>query len=292
MNMEGVMTETLNEVWLHTLEHGRQERRRTLARRLADNPVAGVPGPELHAHLEGMPARYWESASESELVWGLRTVHTFLGNVVSGDSAAWTPIIDWRHVPERGFTRVMVCTWDRRGLLAKIAASFSAVRINVTHADVYTRADNIVLDVFRVKDGIAPFTPDSTRLKQMAFLLEGALAEPPRFASTWAGLYHKLVPYRIEIPPLVVLDNETSPEFTIINIEASDRLGLLYDVLSVVDDMRLNVAQAEIDTEDGIACDVLYVNDTNAQKIIDPSQLRMIHDSLLEALLAQPEVTE
>ena len=290
--MEAVMTETLNQVWLHTIGEGRQERRRYLASRLADNPVAGVPLGELHAHLDGMPARYWESVSESELVWGLRTIHTFLGNVVSGETPFWTPIVDWRHVPERGFTKVMVCTWDRRGLLAKIAASFSAVRINVAHADIYTRADNIVLDVFRVKDGIGPFTPDSSRLKEMAFLLEGALSEPPRFASTWAGLYHKLLPYRIEIPPLVVLDNEISPEFTIINIEASDRLGLLYDVLRVLDDMRLNVAQAEIDTEDGIVCDVLYVNDIHGGKILDPSHIRMIHDSLHEVLSSQPELVD
>jgi [protein-PII] uridylyltransferase len=289
LSMNTQASDARDALWLNTLDQGREERRRYLIRRLRENPVAGVPEAELQAHLEGMPGRYWERVSESELVWGLRTIHTFLENVVSDASPPWIPIVDWRHVPERGFTKVLVCTWDRRGLLAKIAAAFSAVRINVTQADVFTRADNVVLDVFRVRDGIEGFTPDSSRLQQMSFLLEGSLAEPPRFASTWAGLYHKFLPYPEGVRPLVVLDNQTSPEFTIVNIEASDRLGLLYDILHVLDELRLNVAQADIDTDDDIACDVLCVTDVHGRKIVDPSQLRLIGDGVREALMAPVE---
>jgi len=290
MTTEMEFLESSHAIWLHTLEEGRQERRRYLAKCLAQNPVAGVPELEISAHLEGMPPRYWERVTESELVWGLRTVHTFFENIVSGERPASAPIVDWRHVPERGFTKVMVCTWDRRGLLGKIAAAFSGVRINVTQADIFTRADNIVLDVFRVCDEGQPVPPESVRLQQMSFLLEGALADPPRFASAWAGIFHKLLPYENRIRPLVVLDNESSPEFTMINIEASDRLGLLHDILCVIEEMRLNVAQAEIDTEDGVACDVFAVTDAHGRKIVDPGQLRLIGDSLREALVAPAEV--
>jgi [protein-PII] uridylyltransferase len=289
--MDTVCTDIITgkALWLNTVAEGRQERLRYFAKRLVQSPVAGVPETEVSAHLEGMPARYWERVTESELIWGVRTIHGFLEHVVCANTPAWKPVVDWRHVPERGYTKVMVCTWDRRGLLAKIAAAFSGVRINIVHADVYTRADNIVLDVFRVCDGAQPFTPDSSKLQQMSFLLEGALAEPPRFASTWAGLFHKLLPYTTRIRPLVILDNDSSHEFTVVNVETSDRLGLLCDILRVMDALQLNVAQAEIDTEDDVACDVFFVTDAHGRKITDRAQLAFIGDTLREALMAPSE---
>src|SRR5688572_23774817 len=107
-----------------------------------------LPEAELRAHFEGMPNRYWQRVNRSEVVWGLQTVHSFLETVVASDAPAWTPIVDWRHFPARGFSKVMVCTWDRRSLLVKIAAAFSAVGINIIRADVYTRADNVGVEVF------------------------------------------------------------------------------------------------------------------------------------------------
>src|SRR5687768_7637620 len=62
----------------------------------------GLPEAEVRAHFEGMPNRYWQRVNRSELVWGLQTVHSFLETVVASDAPAWTPVVDWRHFPERG----------------------------------------------------------------------------------------------------------------------------------------------------------------------------------------------
>src|ERR1041385_1383234 len=97
-----------------------------------------------------MRARYWKRVTKSELMWGLETVHAFFGRVDAADPSASVVVADSRHYPERGFTKVMVCSWDRPGLLAKIAATFSALRVNIRRADVYTRADGVALDLFEV----------------------------------------------------------------------------------------------------------------------------------------------
>lgn len=251
--------------------------------------LTNLPEVEVRAHFDGMPERYWQRVGESELLWGLRGIHTFLERIVDNDTPGWTPVVDWRHFPERGFSEVMVCTWDRRGLLAKIAAAFSAVRVNILQADVYTRADNIILDVFRVCDAAGCLAPESTKLQQMTFLLEGALAEPPRFASVWAGLYHKLLPQKKGGRPLIVFDNTTSNDFTIMNVEATDRVGLLHDILHALDAMGLDVAQAIIDTEHDVACDVFYLSDGHGRKILDAACLRTIDASVGAAILAAPE---
>src|SRR5438094_7809316 len=53
-------------------------------------------------------------------------------------------------MPAQGHTVLTLCSWDRQQLLSKIAGSISLVRLNILSADIYTRGDNVALDVFRV----------------------------------------------------------------------------------------------------------------------------------------------
>src|SRR3954464_2254694 len=165
-----------------------------LRRRLLHHPLEGIPQEEVEAHFDGMPSRYWDRISDTELVWGLQTVHRFLTGLVATDSGETVVATDSRHFPRQDITKFLVCTWDRQGLLAKVAGYISALRLNVVRAEVYTRSDNIVLDVFWLCDSAHRHISDPERLRQLAFLLEGGLSEPPRFVSTWACDSHKLLP--------------------------------------------------------------------------------------------------
>jgi [protein-PII] uridylyltransferase len=247
---------------------------------------AGVDAEEMEAHFRGMPAHYWERVTESELSWGLETIHKFLHLVSEVNSSAVAPVLDWRHMPEDRWTKVMICTWDRHGLLAKAAAAFSAVGINILQADVFTRADNIVLDVFRVCEARpnTPIVPE--RLKEMLFLLEGALSEPPRFASIWASLGHKVLPHGFRQRASAVFDNSSSREHSILRVEALDRIGLLCDILSALADCNLNIDQAVIDTAGETARDLFYLRDANKKKITEPDRLEFVRNQVLEAINA------
>ena len=62
------------------------------------------------------------------------------------------PVFSWQPFPEQGHTVSTLCSWDGQELLAKIAGSISLVPFNILSADIYTRGDNVVLDIFRVCD--------------------------------------------------------------------------------------------------------------------------------------------
>ncbi len=64
----------------------------------------------------------------------------------------WPPRSPGRHFRDQGHSIASFCAWDSQDLLAKIAGSFAVVPINILSADIYTRGDNVVLDVFRVCD--------------------------------------------------------------------------------------------------------------------------------------------
>src|SRR6185436_18583167 len=113
---------------------------------------------------------------------------------------------------------LMLCTWDRQGLLAKAAASFSAVKLDIVEADVFTRADNIVLDIFTVVNADSRGLASQTQLQEMTFLLEGALSEPPRFASIWACSRHKYMAHQGRSTPQITCDNFTFADRTIVHV--------------------------------------------------------------------------
>jgi [protein-PII] uridylyltransferase len=260
-------------------------RRRALYLSVQQNVLAEIDAEEIDAHFNGMPLRYWERTSQQELVWGLETIHQFLCVVAQPNSPAIAPVLDWKPSPDGRSTRVILCTWDRHGLLAKAAAAFSTVRINVLQAEVFTRSDGIVLDVFRVCE--ADHTPvvDTARMQKTLFLLEGALCDPPRFASFWACSGHRLVAGANTAPPEITFDNTSAPDHTLLRIEAVDRLGLLSDVLGALADCSLNIDHALIDTADHLVRDVFYLRDRHGAKIFDDARLGLIRKLVTDAVV-------
>jgi [protein-PII] uridylyltransferase len=259
------------------------ERRDWLRARLKQRPELNLAEDELDVHFSAMAQHYWECVSEAELEWGLETVHGFLELVASPDVPATAPFVSWRRIGTSGTVRVMLCTWDRLGLLAKAAAAFSAVRLNIVQANVFTRVDNVVLDTFTITgaDGHSAVIP--SQMEQMGFLLEGALSEPPRFASIWACSRHKFLAPASQASPKIDFDN-TSADNTLIRIETPDRLGLLYDILQAIADSGLNIKQAQIDTENNLARDTIHVTDATGLKVLEQSQLDAVRAKLEAAL--------
>ncbi len=56
----------------------------------------------------------------------------------------------WIAKPEQGHSEVWVCGWDRPRLLERIAGAFLSAQVNILSADIFTRGDNLALDIFRV----------------------------------------------------------------------------------------------------------------------------------------------
>ena len=108
--------------------------------------------------------------------------------------------------------------------------------------------------------------------------------QSPSFASYWACTRHKFLGLPSATPPFLSFDNESSPDCTLLRLEAPDRLGLLADILQALADSGLNVAHADINTDEDQAHDVFHFTDVAGLKILDPVQLRFIRRRLLSAM--------
>jgi [protein-PII] uridylyltransferase len=250
----------------------------------------GLRSEELELHFVGMPLRYWPRVDAATLRWHLDIVHEFIDGLARSDGMLAPPVVRWRHLPDRGFSEVVVCTWDRLGLLAKIAGSFAAVGLNIVRADIYTRADNVVLDIFQVCDEQVRHVQDISRLKQMEHLLTVALspnAGGEHALRTW--MQRASEPSAADLATsaktsMVMIDNERSDDYTVLEILAADRVGLLHDVLEAVSAGDVDIAHAIIVTEEGEAADVFFLTGTDGKKICDTKRLKQIRESVLAAL--------
>ncbi len=133
---------------------------------------------EVEAHFEAMPDNYFRAFGVEEIARHAQLFRSFLGNLFLRRVHPLTPAVAWEPLPEQGHTTVSLCTWDGQQLLAKIAGSFSVVPLNILSADIYTRGDNVVLDVFRVCDLSARAVTAQSDFDLVEGTLRRALSEP------------------------------------------------------------------------------------------------------------------
>jgi [protein-PII] uridylyltransferase len=245
---------------------------------------------EIEAHFEFMPENYFRASDVSKIVEHLQLFRSFLRNVSSEGDFPLAPAIKWKALPQQGHSVVTFCTWERERLLAKIAGSFSVVPLNILSADIFQRADNLMLGVFRVCDPKArPVTHqrDFVLVEQTLHrALENQSFDFLPLIEKAKRQSHRLTT-GIEFPTRIAIDNKTHPAYALIEIQAPDRLGLLYDVLTCLARENLLVLLSRINTQAGAAIDTLYVVDRSTRaKITDPNRIRAIQQRLQNVILS------
>ncbi|MBI4023351.1 MAG: [protein-PII] uridylyltransferase [Verrucomicrobia bacterium] len=245
---------------------------------------------EIAAHFAQMPSRYWRRIDDDELVWHFEILHAFLERLMDEASEGAPVVVRWRHFPDRAYSEAVVCSWDRHGLFAKIAGSFAASRINILNADIYTRSDDLVLDIFQVCDLEHHAIQDASKMAQMEQLLALSLGGNSKVSFTdairqeYESMRH--IPHQDEerFPTVVTFNNDDSRDYTILEIQTPDRLGLLHHILQVLTGCGLDIGLAKISTEKGAAMDVFYLTDTEGRKVVEPDRLASVRNELLEAV--------
>ena len=86
-----------------------------------------------------------------------------------------------------------------------------------------------------------------------------------------------------KVEPLAIFDNRASSMYTVLEINARDRTGLLYDLTSVLHGQRISIYSAHIATYGERAVDVFYIQELDGRKITHPGRLRSLESKLLEA---------
>ncbi len=244
---------------------------------------------EIEAHFDYMPDHYFRAFGVEEIVAHLDLFRSFWRGLYLGDEPAHLPALRWEAQAEQGHSVVSICTWDRQQLLASIAGAFAVASVNILSADLFVRGDNLVLDVFRVRNEKFGPVSDPREIATVESVLRIALAGE-RFDMTplLANVRRKSrkVTQEIEFPTGITIENKSHPASTLIQVETADRLGLLHDLVACLGRNNVHIALARINTEKGAAIDTFYVTDAQSRgKITDTKRIDQLQEELTAATL-------
>lgn len=189
-------------------------------------------------------------------------------------------IITHRHYPEKGYTELTVCAYDAYGMFFRTAGTLASKNLNILRAQVYTSKNGVMIDTFQITDADGKLTDYDAAWESVTSELHTALmmktrpAEPVIAVSDRSGMVRTTVDF----------DNDSSEMFTIIDVTAQDRVGLLYQITKTLYDLNLDIGSAKIVTEGARIMDSFYVTDLFHKKIGDEQRLAKIREALIAIL--------
>jgi [protein-PII] uridylyltransferase len=269
-----------------------EERQREL---LAEEVCSLLPrsfgSDEVQAHFGALPARYFRIHNAREVFADLALAHRFMHQQIAADDRALEPVVTWHNEPDRGYTSAKVCTWDRAGLFSILCGSFSASGVNILSAQIFSRSDGIVLDTFYVTEAQTGGLVGREARERFEDLLGKALTGREMDLTALIArrkvarpLYHALPGERIRTR--IHFDNDTSADFTVIDLETEDHLGLLHTVSGALASLGLDIALAKITTEKGAAVDTFYVRDGDGRKLDSAARQQQVAEEIYAAIRA------
>ena len=195
------------------------------------------------------------------------------------------------HFPERGFSEFTICARDRIGLFRDMVGALSSHGLNILSVRLVTSSTGWALDVFRIEHNQGEVDATSADVwAGVAVTLEEIFSGEVDAASIVSKVLlnrSRRIGDRTAArrsSTRVEIDNRLSREFTVVDVYASDRPGLLFLVADAMFRLGLDIHLAKISTHLTAVLDVFYVTDAGRSKIDDPARLDEICGAITAAL--------
>jgi [protein-PII] uridylyltransferase len=274
-----------------TLQCDPLRRAQAEARAYASQQRGAVDPAFFEEFLSSMPERYVLSNAPAEIVAHARVAQAARGR------ALYLQLVTSRHAGVAELCVVISGSGDARtygpdrpGLLAAMASAFTACRLEIHAAQIYTRAlpdgSEQVLDVFWVRDrvygldGVEPALPkfEETLRELIAGKVTPAQLLQQRAPTRWSDRPCPAVPTEVAI------DNRSSSRYTIIEVIAQDRPGVLFRLAHTLSVLGLTIAFAKVNTEGNRVVDIFYVTELDESKVGSRARSQQIEQQLMAAL--------
>lgn len=192
--------------------------------------------------------------------------------------------IDACYYPDRGATLVTVFAADHPGLFYRIAGAIHLAGGNIIDARIHTSSNGMAVDNFLIQDPFGRPFKELSQLERLKRNIEDALTNR---AKLMTQLDAKPKALRradaFKIAPSVLIENQASNRFTVIEVNALDRPALLNNLALALFESKVTLHSAHIATYGERAVDTFYITDLFGAKIEGRAKLKSIETKLLEA---------
>ncbi len=226
----------------------------------------------LDQHFCQLASRYLLSANPETMV-----KHLKLEAQLDGKQITW----EVEEVRERE-AELTIVTKDSLAFLAKAAGVITLHDLDIREAQIFTKDNGVLLVIFYL---LLPSRQEKYEkwedlLMDLEKVVSGKIAIDYRIASkalTETGQREGRTSHR---PTRIMIDNESSEKYTILEVYSDDRPGLLYLITRTLVDMQLRIFVAKISTQVDQAVDVFYIKTADGKKMEDSQQIEEIENAL------------
>jgi [protein-PII] uridylyltransferase len=215
---------------------------------------------EITRFLEGLPQRYLQLFSRDAIYR-----HVRLARDIRPDE------VHLSLEPVDGIWTLAVVTLDKPFLFSNICGVLSSFGMNILRGHALTNPNGLVLDVFQFTDDEQFLKLNADGTLRVLRVLEDVVSGRADVTQRLRGRERSVLKSVARFAPLVRGDNSASARYTILDIVASNALGLLYRISRVISQHGCEVDLVLIATEGEKAIDVFHITKSGA-KLTDPEQ--------------------
>lgn len=233
---------------------------------------------EISAYLERHYDAYWYTVNLEHQIMDAKLL-------ARAGAAKDTVAFDVRTDNFKSITEITVYVPDHPRLLALLTGACAAGGANIVGAKIFTTTDGMALDTLLIQREFENTDDEHRRIDRILALMRQAFAGEIQLRKAVAEASRpkgRIKAFTVE--PQVILSNDTSNRFTVVEVAGLDRLGLLFKLTDSLFRLNLNIASAQVTTFGERAVDVFYVTDLIGQKITSKTRLRAIEGNLLDVL--------
>jgi [protein-PII] uridylyltransferase len=157
----------------------------------------------------------------------------------------------------------------------------SSFGMNIIRGHALTNPNGLVLDVFQFTDDERFLALNDDAQDRLLHVLENVVAGREDVAARLRGRERGALAVKsgARFPPVARADNEASSRYTILDIVATNALGLLYRISRVISQHGCDVDLVLIATEGEKAIDVFHIT-KGGSKLTEAEQQRLTSDLL------------
>ncbi len=270
---------TLHDLAEERLRLGHKQRGRVeeVALKQAELQQAlGWSGKAVRAHGRRLPDSYW-LAEPAE--WILANARQIAASEARFGPASPSIQVDGE---AEGATRVSVFAPDQAGLFYRICAGLARAGASIVDARIHTTRDGMALDNLLVHDRQGRPYGDKRRRQRLSRELLAALTSE-ELPSLPAGRS----PAAFRIAPAVTVAEGASRRFTVVEVQAADRPGLLAALALAIHRAGFAIHSAHIATYGERGVDVFYLANGEGRKL-SAAEVALLRPALQRAA-AEPE---
>ena len=241
----------------------------------------GVDEATVEQYFEMMPRRYFTAHAPSQIARHAQVVLAYNPEEMISTS--------WRQARE-DFVEFILCTRDVHGLYSNVAGVLTAHHINILGAHAYTSTSGLALEVYRLT---SPKGGEEERKiawskveKSLKRVLRGEVTVGELRKRRGSPVGTRVSP--MSLPIHVSITNDESDFYTIVDVTANDRLGLLHDLTRVLASHGCAIYISKAGSVLDQVTDAFYIKDCDGRKLHDEEAI----DALRRALARAAEASE